>query len=74
MFKFIKKILSDEGIKHLVTELKNHLLLEELDLSDNKMSNNVFLELNPLFSLPNYRLLKFTKNYGPDDETIQLIT
>lgn len=64
-------ILSDEAMGSLVTELKNHLFLEEIDLSHNLITEYGFQQLKPLLLLPNLRVLKIRKNYGPCDQTIE---
>jgi len=65
-------LISDEGIKVLVEELKTHSLLEKLELRNVDASDYGLRELLPLFSLPKFSILDVVDNHGPGTVTKKL--
>jgi hypothetical protein len=65
-----RNILSDEGLLVLVSELKDHDELEEIDLRENMISDIGLRNAKDLLKLPKLRVLYLSGNYGPSEETI----
>jgi hypothetical protein len=65
-----RNILSDEGLLVLVTELKAHVELEEIDLRENMISDIGLRKAKDLMKLPKLKVIYLSGNYGPSEETI----
>ena len=63
-------LLSDEGLLVLVSELKDHTDLTEINIGKNKISDIGLLEAKELMDLPNLKTLYLFGNYGPSEKTI----
>jgi Leucine-rich repeat (LRR) protein len=63
-------LLCDEGLSVLVSELKDHGDLEEIDLRDNGISDIGLRKAQDLMKLPKLRSLYLSENYGPSEETL----
>jgi len=66
-------LLSDEGLLILVSELKGHDCLEEIDLRKNEISDIGLRGAQDLMKLPKLRRIHLSGNYGPSEETIVVL-
>ncbi len=63
-------LLSDEGLVTLVSELREHQNLEEIDLRENRISDVGLRKVQDLMRLPKLKCLCISENYGPSEDTI----
>ncbi|MBM3632372.1 MAG: hypothetical protein FJX03_01500 [Alphaproteobacteria bacterium] len=66
-------LLSDDGLLVVVNELANHVLLEEINIRSNKISDNGLRCLINLFHLEHLRKINIGKNFGPGELTLQYL-
>lgn len=57
------------GLDVLIAELATHELLEEINFSNNRISDFGLKKIKGLMHLPNLRVLNILGNYGPSRET-----
>ncbi len=67
-------LLSDEGLSAVAAELKEHTDLVEINLCNNKISDKGLQSyLKWLLLLPHLKMLDISQNFGPSDETLNVL-